>query len=164
MCDYSLHMQPNRLAEEGEQLVSHRFCGHTIGLASPADLKAAADPPPKPMTGRWWSWAAIKAWLNPPTLEPKRVPAVCVPPGARLRLHDVPRHLQDELGVGETEDVVFTQLSASEYVHRDGVRFRNGRVVLLQRLNEGQRVNVQSLALPDTRETVEEPFWLPAER
>ena len=147
MCDYSLHMQPNRLAVEGEQLVAHRFAGHTIGMASPADLakeiaQRNANPIPR------WSWAALKEWWREASAAPARsaLPAVCVPPGARLRLHDIPDHLQHELGVRESEEVSFVQVTAVEYVHRDAVRFPNGAVALLQRLREGQRVDVLSLA------------------
>jgi hypothetical protein len=38
MCDYSLHVFPNRLASEGEELVVHRFGGTSLGLASRSDL------------------------------------------------------------------------------------------------------------------------------
>lgn len=163
MCDYSLHMQPNRLANEGETLVTHRFCGHTVGMASPAELDAAQTPAQKPAgNARWWSWAAVKTWLNPPVLEQKKIAAVCIPPGARLRINDIPNALQDELGVGKSEEVTFTQLSASEYVHRDGVRFSNGRVILLQRLSEGQRVEVLSLALLESNAADELRERMPA--
>jgi hypothetical protein len=58
----------------------------------------------------------------------------------------VPRDLQQELGVGPEEEVTFVQLSASAYRYRDGIRFRNGREILLQYLDEGLRVEVLSLA------------------
>ena len=45
MCDYSLMAVPNRLAREGEELVAHRFPTGSLGLASPMDLKRAADAP-----------------------------------------------------------------------------------------------------------------------
>jgi hypothetical protein len=38
MCDYSLMGIPNRLAEEGEDLVAHRFPTGSVGFASPRDL------------------------------------------------------------------------------------------------------------------------------
>jgi hypothetical protein len=65
-------------------------------------------------------------------------------------LRDIPADLQKELGVKETEEVKFEQLSASEYVYRDAVRFSNGRVILLQRLTPGQRVDVVSLAAEES--------------
>ena len=65
MCDYSLAGIPNRLATEGEQLMVYRFSTGARGLTSPnASL------------WRFWS---------------KQTPAVCVPPGARLLLNDIPK-------------------------------------------------------------------------
>ncbi len=73
-------------------------------------------------------------------------PAVCVPPGARLLVRDIPARLQLELGLeSEAEKVVFTQTSASASF-RDAIRFRNGTDLLLQRLSEGQRVHVLALS------------------
>jgi hypothetical protein len=69
-------------------------------------------------------------------------------------LRDIPQDLQKELGVKETEAVRFEQLSASEYVYRDAVRFNNGRVILLQRLTPGQGVDVLSLGSRE-QETIE---------
>jgi len=144
MCDYSLMAVPNRLAQEGEDLVTHRFPTGSLGLASPADLKRAADPP---APARKSFWCAVKEFFNPPKTEP--VPAVCIPPGARLRLQDVPARLQHELGVGVAEDVVFTQISAAVNSYRDAVRFPNGREVRLQELREGQLVRVLDLSMAD---------------
>ena len=111
MCDYSLAHLPNRLAVEGEQLVIHRFAG-TVGLA-----------PAHP------TWKQV--------LFPSRLPAVCVPPGARLLLRDIPQRLQQGLGVRAVEEVTFVQQSIEAYVHRHAVRFRNGQEILLQRLQCG---------------------------
>jgi hypothetical protein len=61
-------------------------------------------------------------------------------------LQDIPERLQQQLGVGAAEEVVFIQTSAEEFRHRDGIRFRNGQEILLQRLAEAQRVRVLSLA------------------
>lgn len=125
MCDYSLAGRPNRLAIEGEQLVVHRFPTGTLGLASPC-----------------------------PSLLRKQIPAVCIPPGARLRLRDIPQSLQLELDIGAIEEVTFVQLSAEAYEYRDAIRFRNDRDVLLQRLRRGQQVDV---AVPRFR-------WCPGRR
>ena len=87
-------------------------------------------------------------WLNP-----REIPcAVCIPPGARLWLRNIPEHLQRQLGVGAVETVVFTQVSAEACQFRDAVRFRNGREVLLQLLNCRQKVEVLSLCSDDRRE------------
>jgi hypothetical protein len=153
MCDYSLHAVPNRLAIEGEQLVTHRFPTSSIGLASPADLHHHTGP--RIEAGKGW-WQVVKSWLNPPPLRTERVPAVCIPPGARLRMSNVPKDLQQELNVGTEEEVTFVQLSASAYRYRDGIRFRNGREILLQYLDEGLYMDVLSLASAEPFEAVEE--------
>lgn len=141
MCDYSLMAVPNRLAREGEGLVAHRFPTGSLGLASPVDLKRAAD---QPSPARRGFWRSLSEFFNPPKAVP--VPAVCIPPGARLHLQDIPVRLQHELGVGASEDVVFTQISAAVNSYRDAVRFSNGREVRLQELREGQRVVVLDLS------------------
>ncbi|HXN47438.1 MAG TPA: hypothetical protein VN893_12405 [Bryobacteraceae bacterium] len=144
MCDYSLHAVPNRLAVEGEELVTYRFPTSSIGLASPADLEKANCKVSAAGVERSW-WSVLKSWLNPPPLRIDKIPAVCIPPGARLRMNSIPRELQKELGVGQTEEVTFVELSASAYRYRDGVRFPNGREILLQYLDEGLPVDVLSL-------------------
>ena len=124
MCDYSLAGIPNRLAVEGEELVVHRFPTGSLGLASPC-----------PSVSRWWSG--------------KQTPAVCIPPGARLLLRDIPKDLQQQCGVCTAEEVIFTQLSATPFRFRDAIRFHNGREIPLQELQSGQRVKVLSLSAAD---------------
>ena len=124
MCDYSLAEIPSRLAVEGEQLVVHQFPTGSLGLASAC-----------PSVSRWWS--------------AKQTPAVCVPPGARLLLRDIPSDLQQQFGVRGTEEVAFVQLSATPYQFRDAVRFSNGREILLQKLQCGQHVDVLLLSSGD---------------
>jgi hypothetical protein len=129
MCDYSLGGIPNRLAVEGEDLVVYQFPTGARGLASPA------APP-----ARLWSARLSCA---------RETPAVCVPPGARLLLRDIPAHLQHQFDVGGTEEVTFVQQSLTAFQYRDAVRFNNGREVLLQRFQCGQRVDVLSLSSGD---------------
>jgi hypothetical protein len=64
-----------------------------------------------------------------------------------LLLRDIPQRLQRECRVGAAERVTFTQISATEYHYRDAVRFANAREVLLQKLQEGQRVEVLYLSV-----------------
>lgn len=143
MCDYSLHTIPNRLAVEGEALITHRFQTYTIGLAATAEIESLGRENPAPEVSRSW-WASLKNWLNPPPPE-KNVTAVCVPPGARLLVHQVPKYLRAELDIGSEEEVTFDELSANAYEYRDIIRFRNGRSVLLQDLPERLRFEVLSL-------------------
>jgi hypothetical protein len=89
----------------------------------------------------------VKEFFNPPHVPP--VPAVCIPPGSRLSLQDIPVRLQRDLGVGAVESVTFTQISAAANSYRDAVRFSNGREVRLQELREGQRVRVLDLSMAE---------------
>jgi hypothetical protein len=59
-------------------------------------------------------------------------------------LYDIPKSLQRELAVGQTEEVEFIETTAEVNTYRDAVRFHNCRQVLLQELREGQRVRVMS--------------------
>ncbi len=140
MCDYSLHVYPNRLAVEGEELVVHRFGGASLGLASPADLRTVMA-----RTECDTLWCKIRQWFKAQWELQPNVPAVCVPPGARLILAGIPKGLRRELGVGEIAEVKFVQTGAEANTYRDAIRFENGRQVLLQELHEGQRVMVLTL-------------------
>jgi hypothetical protein len=153
MCDYSLMAVPNRLAVEGEDLVAHRFLTGSMGMASPADLKRMGDPS-QAQPRSFWSY--VKNFFDPPIRQV--APAVCIPPGARLWLGDIPERLQKELHVSAEECVTFTQISAAVNSYRDAVRFSNGRQVRLQELREGQRVKVLDLSLADAFDPVLEEY------
>ena len=144
MCDYSLACIPNRLAQAGEELVIHRFNTGALGMASRDDVTKRRDE-----IRRMGFWPRFKRLCEVPftPYQPDhRVPAVCVPPGARLQLRDLGASFQREYGCTEVEEVVFTQTSADADTFRDAVVFGNGAVVLLQRLKEGQRVRVLFLS------------------
>jgi hypothetical protein len=140
MCDYSLMSFPNRLATEGEQLVVYRFYSGSVGLASPADIDKTRKPA---ITGYRSLWVGLKEWLTADAA--RSVPAVCIPPAARLTLCNIPESFQSEYGVGKEEEVVFQQISAEAESYRDAVRFSNGRLVRLQELHAGQHVTVLDL-------------------
>lgn len=124
MCDYSLNHYPNRLAREGEKLVTHRFSSGCVGLV------AADSPEAQRRPSRW-----LFGWLNPlrEAVEGAADCAVCVPPGARLKTAD-------------GQIVTFTQLSAEENAYRDAVIFPGGRgTFLLHQLNVGFEFEVLCL-------------------
>ena len=73
------------------------------------------------------------------------VRAVCIPPGARLVVEDIPEQLHLAIGVSEIELVTFTRITAPD-AYRDAVRFKNGHAVRLQELHEGQRMWVMNLS------------------
>src|ERR1700733_10329541 len=103
MCDYSLAGVPSRLVVEGEELVVHRFPTGALGLTSLHTSLARV----------WFS----KLW------SARVPPAVCVPPGTRLLLRDIPADWQHALGAAAAEEVTFVQQSAEAYQYRDAVRF-----------------------------------------
>ena len=151
MCDYSLMSVPNRLAREGEELIAHRFLTGAIGLASPSELAPKVE---AAEAQRKTFWGMLKSLFAP--AEGDSVCAVCVPPGARLELREIPQSMQQELGIDAVEQVTFTQISPAAYSYRDAVRFRNGRELLLQHLHEGQQFMVLELALQDAIAAPEE--------
>lgn len=140
MCDYSLMGVPNRQAKEGEELVLYKFPSNTKGFASPGDVACSQAIPRK-----LGFWEGLRSLLRGPNLD--LVTAVCIMPGTRLMLQDIPLDFQRSLDVKPAEQVTFTQLTFAENVHRDAVRFQNGSEVSLQRLSEGQRVKILSCDL-----------------
>jgi hypothetical protein len=144
MCDYSLMAIPNRLAREGEELVVHRFPTGSLGLACATDVNCSAE---STSAQARTFWTTVKELFSTP--ESRSTPAVCIPPGARLMLHDIPARLQNELCISSDENVTFTQITASVNSYRDAVRFSSGREVRLQELQEGQRVEVLDLAMAE---------------
>jgi hypothetical protein len=148
MCDYSLMGVPNRLANEGDDLVVHRFSTGTIGLIP---SRACSVPQSVPQVGYRRVWEAVKDFFR--DAEPNQAIAVCIPPGARLLVRDIPEDLQRACKAGTSELVTFTQLTAAANAHRDAVRLDNGMEVLLQRLHEGQRVRVLRLSVAEEIET-----------
>lgn len=133
MCDYSMMDLPNRLAAEGDELAAHRFQSGSLGFVSCADAAEWHEGGPK---GFWqWLKSIVEARKDP-------TPVVCIPPGARLRLYDIPASLRSQYGVKQEESVLFTQVSATAGAYRDAIAFRNGRTLLLQQFEPGQRLRV----------------------
>lgn len=150
MCDYSLMHLPNRLAAEGEVLMTHKFPIGSIGLATPDEVQAARTPACQVKVKRG-IWGSVKNWFTSSPAQPV-VCAVCVPPGALLRLYGIPEDIQRSAGVGAREEVTFTELTASRNQYRDAVRFTNGNEVLLQRFGAGVGVQVLRVSLVGTPE------------
>jgi hypothetical protein len=142
MCDYSLCGIPNRLAVEREELVVYRFSTGSIGMASLADLRVCEEI--RKAVPRKTFWQAVKAFFEEPS-QVATPPAVCIPPGARLIVRNIPEDLQRRFRIGQEEAVVFTQLSSEFNSYRDAIRFRGDREVRLQDLREGMPVQVLSL-------------------
>jgi hypothetical protein len=139
MCDYSLQGIRNRLAEEGETLVVHRFYTGSKGLTSPKYLRPTEKS--KGLIG------AFKKMLTGQIDEC----AVCIPDGARLILHDISPKLQQAHALSANEGVRFRQLSAEAATYRDAVEFGNGVKVRLQDFEEGQTVAILALSSEEIR-------------
>ena len=149
MCDYSLMTIPNRLAVSGEKLVFHRFKAVTLGLASASDLRRRHECRKPPSRGLW---SRLKEFIAP-AVGPA-IPAVCIPPGTRLLVQDIPARRQRECGIHQdVEEAVFTQVTAAVNTFRDAIRFPSGIQILLQRFAEGQRVRVLDLSSAEDQET-----------
>jgi hypothetical protein len=146
MCDYSLMGIRSRLAVEGEELVTFRFSTGSVGLAPWSQGIGQIDA--KACTQRGF-WGALRKIFSDPIRD--SIPAVCVPPGARLLLITVQQAIQQRAGVGGVEEITFTQLTAAENRYRDAVRFPNGVEILLQDFAERQRVRVLDFSSAEPR-------------
>ncbi len=139
MCDYSLCAIPNRLAEEGEELILHKFETGSLGFASVSDRNRRQASVSKADS----YWATIKKWLLLRRTDGGMV--ICIPPGTRLLLTDIPLPVQVSLHISSLELVVFTELSDRSYSYRDALLLPNSTRVLLQDLPPGIHAVVLSV-------------------
>jgi len=147
MCDYSMMGIPNRLAIAGEELVIHRFGEGTMGMASALDLRMREA---RRQAACRTFWTRVKEFFSAQDV----IPAVCIPPGTRLIVRDIPPNLQFGCSLRlDFEEAVFTQLTAAVDTFRDAIRFNNGSEVLLNRFAEGQRVRVLDVSSGEEQET-----------
>jgi hypothetical protein len=61
--------------------------------------------------------------------------AICMSCDSELKLSRIPPVVQEQAGVTDSETVTFTQVDGA--LHRDSVRFRNGKILSLQALGPG---------------------------
>jgi hypothetical protein len=132
MCDYSLQSVRSRPAKVGDKLVTTDFGTGTRGFASIDDPLAA----------------------------------VCVLPGTELAFARPVRHfvrLFRPDAVSAHETAIFRQINRGIVMtHHDALEFPDGKVVLLNRLKEGQEATVLQLpAAPRRTEEAEMQRRLP---
>lgn len=73
----------------------------------------------------------------------KPTTAVCMQCDTQLLIEDIPVELQTRYGIGSKEHATFVRLDSGSY--RDGLKFKNGAEVSLQKLEPGIGVSVVSL-------------------
>ena len=151
MCDYSLMGIPNRLAVEGESLVTYRFSTGSVGLAPPEAIRTARFSRSRPPEGFWNRLCAFFS-----AEQQRFIPAVCIPPGARLRFGSVSVKVRRHYRIEPNAQATFTQLTATPNQYRDALRFDDGKEILLQELDEGISVDVLSLEAAGPRKRVHE--------
>jgi hypothetical protein len=74
------------------------------------------------------------------TTRPGCTTAVCMAADARLRLEGISYALQEAHGIGAVEEVTMIRREPGPY--HDGVKFQNGREILLQALDRGVTATV----------------------
>lgn len=153
MCDYSLYTVKNRLACESDDLVLHRFDTGSLGFCANAELQNEIN---RSSLAR--GWAGFLRWVFP--RRRCGLTAVCIPPGARLLISEVPVAAKPFWGGLEKQFINFTQLSERSYAYRDALRLPHGETVLLQKLPEGLRATVMALT-PEAEEAFEVPARVP---
>jgi hypothetical protein len=57
--------------------------------------------------------------------------------------------MQRRFGVEPHEEVTFVQLTAEPFRYRDAIHLNNGQEIFLQKLSDGLRMDVLSLALAE---------------
>jgi len=143
---------PNRLANEGEILVTQKFSTGSIGFVSLNELcnaRQQAECQPADV------WSKLKSWFTAPPVRPA-VPAVCIPPGARLKVRAIPERMRRTLNAEPEEELTFTQITASWNQFRDALRTKNGQEILLQSVGTGLQVQVANLTLAEELQPHEE--------
>jgi hypothetical protein len=145
MCDYSLMTFPNRLANESEILVTHKFSTGSIGFVSLDELCNARQVEQCAPAGLW---GKLRVFFAVPAERPT-IPAVCIPPGARLKARLIPERTRRTLHTQPGEELTFTQVRASWNQFRDALRTTSGQEILLQAVGVGLQIQVVSLALAE---------------
>ena len=134
---------PNRLAQEGEELVAHRFPTGSLGLASPARPETRGIPPPARKTLLVSSRSSSthprpNPWLR--GLHSARRPAgIAGHPGPLCSMSSVS---------GPVEEVTFTQISAAVNSYRDAVRFSTAAKCVCRNCAKGSALGCWTFRWP----------------
>jgi hypothetical protein len=156
MSDDSEQVFPSRLACEGELLVTHRFPTEWIGFASALDMDEAERRRARAERGTN-CLSEIRRWFMRHA-KTRPISAVCLPPGARLRMTHIPADLRRRWLLRTVEDVRFTVTGDLER-YRDAIRFANGKMLLLQMIPERVCFMVLSMGSDESATRVRMPIW-----
>jgi hypothetical protein len=139
VCDYSLYAIRQRLACEGDELVTYRFETGSIGFAGIAEVEqhVARLRPNRGLFGRLIDWLRLG--------NTSCMTAVCMPPGARVELDTTFVTRPQSAGLQPRCEATFDEITTESFMYRDALRLNDGRVLLLQSLPEGIRAKVLSL-------------------
>jgi hypothetical protein len=139
VCDYSLYAIRQRLASEGDELVTFRFETGSVGFAalSEVEQQTRRSRSTRGFFGRVMDWLRLG---NTSCLT-----AVCMPPGARVELDATFVSRPESIGLQPRCEATFDEITAESFMYRDALRLPDGRVLLLQSLPEGLRAKVLSL-------------------
>ena len=155
MCGYSRHGLSSRLACEGDHLITFRFSMGLVALAAATDT--GSQHPRRSRKVSLGAWRSLfKRWVAG---SHDRVSMVWVPPGARLRMTQIPAELRSKWALRSVENVWFTEPGTDLDRYQPAIRFRNGEVISLLSLPENIRFVVLSLGSDNYFDGLQMPAW-----
>jgi len=147
----------NRMAVDGDRLVTHRFPDGMISMLSRSDFedwsRTADRSEPESAFRRFL--ASLKNETFPSDGEPG--PVVQVPSEALLRIFDIAPDWREQYHFDAWEDALFAGSSTSAGAPVGMLLFGNGVTVPFQSLHEAQNVTVIRDSWPESLEPYGEP-------
>ncbi len=110
MSKYSFDAIPTRLANEGEEVITHKFLDGSTGFASPGNGQGLKQAGQTWRSGKRQFGQILKKLL--PLFRAAEPPSgIYVPAATRLILKDVPPEIQEKYGIGCEEGVIFASIN-----------------------------------------------------
>lgn len=134
---YLLHSAGNRLAREGEELVVGRLDNGSLAFVSGRDLAQLQQK----KESIWVDLVNCLLFRTSANISTVRIPA-----GAHLLLRNVPLSVQESLGIGPCEEVVFSEISSRGYTYRNALTLPDQTKVLVEDLCKGIEATVLCLS------------------
>ena len=134
----------NRLAQTGELLVTYRFENGTIGFASADEVDALEANVDRKNPG---FWSVVGGLFPKQENRPAPVTIVCIPPGSRLVVSQLPAGSTQSALFTPLDEMTFIELETSQQRYRGAFRLRSGGILLLQCVEEGVCFRVISTEL-----------------